>query len=124
MGGDLVEFDNSTPIYIQIMTILKKSIITGKILPGEKLPSTRELALKYNINPNTSSRVYKEMEREGVCFTKRGLGTFASESNDKIEEIRNEIASKLINDFIKGMSELGYTNEMLINIINNESEGK
>lgn len=119
-----MEFDNSIPIYVQIMNLLKKDIISGKISPGEKLPSTRELALKYSINPNTSGRIYKEMEREGVSFTKRGLGTFVTESNEKIEEIRKEMASELISNFIKGMTELGYTNEMLISIIKKESEGK
>ncbi|MCT4543339.1 MAG: GntR family transcriptional regulator [Vallitalea sp.] len=121
-----MEFNNSIPIYIQIIKLLKKEIVCGNITPGEKLPSTRELALKYNINPNTSSRIYKEMERENICFTKRGLGTFTTDSQEKIEAIRDEMATELTNNFINGMIELGYTYEMLISIIQDkkESEGK
>ncbi|MCT4686327.1 GntR family transcriptional regulator [Vallitalea sp.] len=119
-----MNFNNSIPIYMQIINELKKDIITGKLSPGEKLPSTRELAIKYSINPNTSGRIYKEMEREEITFTKRGLGTFVTESVSKIEQIRDDMAKDLINDFIKGMTELGYTNEMLISIIKKESEEK
>jgi DNA-binding transcriptional regulator YhcF (GntR family) len=107
---------------MQIINQLKKDIITGKLSPREKLPSTRELAIKYSINPNTSARIYKEMEREDITYTKRGLGTFVTESTSRIEQIRNDVAQNLINDFIKGMTELGYTNEMLISIIQKESE--
>lgn len=112
-----MEFDTSIPIYIQIIKFLKKDIVVGNLLPGEKLPSTRELALLYSINPNTSARIYKEMERDGICFTKRGLGTFVTESIENIEEFRALMANELINTFINGMIEIGYSNEELINII-------
>ncbi len=119
-----MEFDNSVPIYIQIIRLMKKDIITGKLKPGDKLPSTRELALKYSINPNTSGRIYKEMEREGITYSKRGLGTFITKSTEKINAISNEVADELIHHFIDGMTELGYTKDMLIDIIQQESEGQ
>lgn len=117
-----MDFDNSTPIYLQIITMLKKDIATGKLSPGEKLPSTRELAIEYGINPNTSGRIYKEMERDEITFTKRGLGTFVTESQMKINQIREDMAKDLINNFVNGMTELGYTKDMLIAIIKKESE--
>lgn len=117
-----MDFDNSTPIYLQIINIIKKDIITGKLSLGEKLPSTRELALKYGINPNTSGRIYKEMEREGITTTKRGLGTFVTESQSKIDQTREHMAKDLINNFLKGMTELGYTKDTLLSIIEKESE--
>lgn len=119
-----MEFDNSVPIYIQIIQLIKKDIITGKLKPGDKLPSTRELAMQYSINPNTSGRIYKEMERAGITYSKRGLGTFVTKSTKMINAIRNEIADELIHHFIEGMTELGYTKDMLIDIIQKESEGQ
>ena len=71
-----MEFENNIPIYIQVINQIKKDIITGKLPMGAKLPSTRELAVLYHINPNTAGRVYKEMELQNMCYTKRGLGTF------------------------------------------------
>ena len=47
------EFDNNIPIYIQLVEQLKKYIISGKILPGERLPSVRDFALQTKVNPNT-----------------------------------------------------------------------
>ena len=74
-----MEFENNIPIYIQVINQIKKDIITGKLPMGVKLPSTRELAVLYHINPNTAGRVYKEMELQNMCYTKRGLGTFVTE---------------------------------------------
>lgn len=117
-----MKFDTTTPIYIQVIQQIKRDIIIGSISPGEKLPSTRELALKYDINPNTAQRIYKEMEREEMCFTKRGLGTFVTEDKNKINTFREEMAHSLIQDFIKGMIDLGFSYDELIQIIEKNKE--
>ena len=67
-------------------------MIQGKLLLGEKLPSTRELALQYQINPNTAVRIYKEMEQQNMCFTKRGLGTFVTEESAVVTAMREAMA--------------------------------
>lgn len=113
-----MDFDNTVPIYIQIIEDLKKQIIKGTIQPGDKLPSTRELALKYDINPNTSQRIYREMELDKICFTKRGLGTFVTEDSSIVPKIKDELATKLTSNFIEGMKDLGYSKSDLIIIIN------
>ena len=71
-----MEYNSSLPIYLQAANSIKQDIVTGKLSPGARLPSVRDLAVEYTINPNTVSRVYKELEMEGVCFTRRGMGTF------------------------------------------------
>lgn len=45
-------FNNSVPIYLQIVSEIKKQIVSGKLVPGERIPSVRELALTYKVNPN------------------------------------------------------------------------
>ena len=57
-----MEYNTSQPIYLQVMDAIKRDIVTGKLQPGDKLPSVRDLAILYTINPNTVSRVYKELE--------------------------------------------------------------
>ena len=47
------EFDNNIPIYIQLVEHLKIYIISGKVSPGDRLPSVRELAMQTKVNPNT-----------------------------------------------------------------------
>lgn len=112
-----MEFDNNIPIYIQVINDIKKNIVMGHLRLGEKMPSGRDLALEYQINPNTANRIYKELEIEGLCFTKRGLGTFVTEDERKLKEIREDMARELIQTFIAGMKDLGFSLEEIIEII-------
>ena len=52
-----MNYNAEMPIYLQVIHDLKKKMIQGKILPGEKLPSNRELAVLYKINQNTAARI-------------------------------------------------------------------
>ena len=117
-----MNFNNNAPIYMQIMNLIKKDIILGKLALGEKVLSTREYAQNLNVNPNTMVRVFNELEREGVTFTKRGIGTFITESTEKVESMKKEMAEDIINNFINGMVELGFTMEDMINLIKNRLE--
>lgn len=112
-----MEFDNTIPIYIQVINDIKKDIINGVLSMGEKLPSGRDLALKYQINPNTANRIYKELEAEEICFTKRGLGTYVTEDSDKVKHIREGMAVLLLDNFIDGMGNLGFAKEEIFEIL-------
>jgi DNA-binding transcriptional regulator YhcF (GntR family) len=112
-----MEFDNNIPIYMQVINDIKKDIVNGNLALGEKLPSGRDLALKYKINPNTANRIYKEMEAEEICYTKRGLGTFVTEDKERLKSIREEMAGTLLLNFMEGMKHLGYTKEELIHLL-------
>ena len=115
-----MKFDTSLPIYRQVVTAVKKDIVSGKIPPGDKLPSGRDLAVQYTINPNTSAKVYQELEQEGICYTKRGLGTFVKEDLEMVTQLKSEMAEELIVYFLKNMEELGYTREEICSLIREE----
>ena len=89
-----MNYNAEIPIYLQVIHDLKKKMIQGKILPGEKLPSNRELAVLYKINQNTAARIYREMETHGYCYTKRGIGTFVMEEETMFETIKKEMDLK------------------------------
>ncbi len=112
-----MEFKNNTPIYLQVIDDIKHKIVLGGLKLGEKLPSTRELAVMYQINPNTAMRVYNEMEIMGLCFTKRGLGTFVTEDEEKLYSIKKEMAGDYVDAFIKGMKGLGIDKKEMIEYI-------
>lgn len=112
-----MSFNSNTPIYLQVIESIKKELVLGNLKPGDKLPSTRELAIQYSINPNTAARIYNEMELCQLCFTKRGLGTFVTESSEIIDAIKNDMATALITHFIDEMTELGYSYDELIQLI-------
>lgn len=116
-GGKFLEFKNNSPIYLQVIDDLKRRIVLGEILLGDKMPSTRELALQYQINPNTAVRVYNEMEGLGLVFTKRGLGTFVTEDVEKYNSIRRQMADSYVKHFMEGMSYIGFSKEEIIKCI-------
>jgi len=69
---------DATPIYAQLQRGLRAAIATGRLKPGDQLPTVRQLAVELRVNANTVSRVYVELERAGVIETKRGVGSFVS----------------------------------------------
>lgn len=112
-----MDFKNNIPIYLQVINDIKHKISVGELKLGEKLPSTRELAVKYQINPNTAVRVYSDMEGEGLCFTKRGLGTFVTEDEKKYLSVKKEMADEYVGEFINNMKGLGMSIEEMIELI-------
>ncbi|CAM3405996.1 MULTISPECIES: GntR family transcriptional regulator [Saccharibacillus] len=117
-----IEFDNRLPIYLQIMNDIKRQIVTGKLGPGEKMPSVRELASELKINPNTIQRTFQELEREGIAESRRGLGRFVTSEDEKIMSIKKEMASELLEHFIGGMRELGFDPEHIVQIVSESVE--
>jgi GntR family transcriptional regulator len=65
-----------TPIYAQLERGLRAAIATGRLRPGDQLPTVRQLAVDLQVNANTVARVYGELERAGVIETRRGVGSF------------------------------------------------
>ena len=86
-----MEYNTASPIYLQVINELKKRMVKGELKPGEKMPSNRELAVLFKVNQNTAARIYREMESMGLCYTKRGIGTFVSEEDDMISGLKKEI---------------------------------
>ena len=78
--ANIVSIDerDPTPIYAQVERGLRESIATGRLRPGDQLPTVRQLAVDLQVNANTIARVYAELERAGVIETKRGVGSFIS----------------------------------------------
>ena len=115
-----MNFDPMTPIWLQVATRLKQQIVTGELPPGSKLPGGRDLALQYGINPNTAARIYQEMEREGLCLTQRGLGTFVTENREAIAALREEMACQAVSRFLSDLAGLGLTRKDAIALIQKE----
>lgn len=117
-----MDYKANIPIYLQVIDDIKKRILTGEIKLGDKLPSTREHAVQYTVNPNTAARIYNELEQCGLCYTKRGLGTFVSEDVHLIDTLKAELSSEMIETFISGMTSLGFSKDEIINLIKNYHE--
>ncbi|MBQ9197745.1 MAG: GntR family transcriptional regulator [Clostridia bacterium] len=102
-----MRFKADIPIWMQLMNALETEIATGQRKPGEKLPGSRELAKQFDVNPNTAARVYQELEKKGLCQTRRGTGTFITEDEQMIFSLREEIAGEAVCQFLDVMETLG-----------------
>src|SRR5712692_11302612 len=78
MGMLAVDPRDATPIYAQLERGLRAAIATGRLRPGDQLPTVRQLAVDLRVNANTVARVYGELERDGVLETRRGVGSFVT----------------------------------------------
>ena len=90
-----MKFEKTQSIYLQIGDHVCENILSGTWNNGEKLPSTRELAIDVKVNPNTVVRTFRYLEDMGVILKKRGIGYFVT---DKAKDI---ILEKKREDFIK-----------------------
>ena len=112
-----IQFDKNTPIYIQIEEYIKLAIITGKYNPGEKIPSVREYATLFKINPNTINRSLLELEEQGFIKTQRTSGKYITEDVNVINKAKKEQINKTIKELINKMKELNVSNEEIIEMI-------
>lgn len=112
-----MEYNTGAPIYLQVINELKKKMVKGELKPGEKMPSSRDLAVEYKVNQNTAARIYREMEMQGWCFTRRGIGTFVSEEENMFRDLKKKMASELLKNFMHEMSGLGYKKDDIIDQI-------
>ena len=76
----LVNLDPSDarPLYLQIMDEVRRALMVGTLKPEDPVPSVRELASELVVNPRTVLQAYRELEREGVLYVRRGQGTFVA----------------------------------------------
>src|SRR5215469_10599624 len=68
--------ESEVPIYRQLVTQVVLAILSGDLKPGERLPSTRELARRFRVHPNTISAGYRQLVREGWAEYRHGSGVF------------------------------------------------
>jgi DNA-binding transcriptional regulator YhcF (GntR family) len=86
-----MEFKDKDAIYLQIAAYVSENILLGKWLPEQKIPSTRDLAIELEVNPNTVIRSYEFLQAQEVVVNKRGLGIFvATDGPQKIKAYRKE----------------------------------
>ena len=99
------------PLYEQIVEGVKKEISEGRLKPGQPLPSFRALAEGLLVSLITVKRAYEELERQGILYSKQGLGTFIAEAGiERHREVKRAEAERLMRESLAaalhaGMSE-------------------
>ncbi len=96
---------SEVPIYRQLVTQFVLAILSGDLRPGDKLPSTRELARRFAIHPNTVSAGYRQLEREGWAEHRHGSGVYVR-ANAEPPSTPEQILDQHIAGFFRAVREL------------------
>jgi len=111
----LIDPQSTKPIYEQIVEGIKADILNGILRAGEALPSIRQAAVSLRVNPNTVSRAYQELERQGVVTSAQGRGVFVSEdtpgySHQEMNTWRAQLSRLITEMRFRGVPEEEITN--------------
>ncbi len=109
--------DSSRPIYAQIAEQVRLDIISGLYQPGTKLSSVRELAAQAKVNPNTMQKALAELERSGLVHSMRTSGRFITEDTDMIKQMKEDLATDQIKEFLEKMSSMGFQPQDTLELI-------
>lgn len=104
-------FDSSRPIYLQLLDDFRTKIAGGEWAAGGRIDSVRDLALRYNVNPNTVQRSLSELERQGLCQVERSSGRSVTQDEERIMALKEEMAMEKLGPLIDQMKALGLSKE-------------
>lgn len=102
-----ITFDNNIPIYIQLVEYVKIYIMAGTFKSGEKIPSVRDFALTFKVNPNTMQKALTYLEEEGLIYTERTTGKYVTKDINVINKLKDEYALTLAKSYFLGMKKIG-----------------
>jgi len=109
---------NGSPIYRQIIQQIEYAILSGRLRPGDRLPTIRSLAVDLKANPNTIAKAYGELEIRGVLATQVGSGTYISDKKPVIEDDSlNRKLREVLSRFVQEMRDLGVEKRELVRLV-------
>src|SRR5262245_40691467 len=106
------------------MDAVRRALVVGTLRAEDPLPSVRELAAELVINPRTVSQAYQELEREGVIYVRRGLGTFVAPDIHPDRHERRALARGVAKRALTEARNNGLTADDLITIIRELAEAE
>lgn len=110
-----LDLKSGVPFYRQIIDQIKSAIATGRLGPGDRLPTVRQLAVNLSVNPNTVSRAYTELELTGLVETQMGSGTFVGTRQVQQDDVeRRRLLDQICQELLSRASSHGFTLDDLL----------
>tara|TARA_Y100001949_G_C15950474_1_gene314476 strand:+ start:496 stop:867 length:372 start_codon:yes stop_codon:yes gene_type:complete len=100
-----MEFKDNQAIYLQIAELFFENILSQKWLPGDRIPSVREMAVTVEVNPNTVMRTFTYLQDKGIIYNKRGIGYFVSDDGFELTKAlkKDDFVSQELPELFKAM---------------------
>lgn len=108
------DFAEGSPIWRQIAVRIKSDVAGGRLAPGEKIASVRDLAVQAGVNPNTMQRALAQLEQEGILRTERTSGRYVTEDAAVLEVLRGQLASGIIADLYRKLRAIGMDDDQIL----------
>lgn len=115
---DGMVFDENVPIYQQILTHIKRGIVSGSIQNNDELPSRRVLSSLLGVNPNTIQKAYRTLEEEGLIESHSGAKSYVILSELKIAKVKEELLADEIKKAVTALKQMGLSKDETIELIN------
>jgi len=107
------------PVFQQLIDQVKQAMVSGVLSPGDKLPTVRECAADLLINPNTVQKAYQELIREGLIYSRKGMGNFVAPFGDERQKtMRQAELQRLLDAFWTEARLSGYSKQEIRELIN------
>ena len=120
MGND------TEPLFLQITRLIQDQIMDGELKPGQRAPSTNELATFHSINPATARKGLTLLVEAGVLEKRRGIGMFVTEGAREriVGKRREDFAGDYIAPLIDEAVRLNYARTELHDLIDRVAESR
>jgi len=113
-----IDADSGIPIYRQIADALRFRILSGRLAPGDRMPSIRDLCSSLRVNPATVNKAYRELELDGWLVTRRGLGTFVADSPPLSDSrAARDLLAASLDELAARAARLGLSEDELVRLV-------
>ncbi len=116
------QFRNDRQIWLQLVDVLTRRIVSGQYPAGVRVPSVRDLAAEAGVNPNTMQRALASLEEIGLLTSQRNTGRYVTQDVDLITAKREALAESELAVFCEKMRQLGFTAEEMAQLLKSKGE--
>ena len=118
-----LDLKSGVPFHRQIVDQIRYGIASDRLMPGEQLPTVRELAVNLQVNPNTVRKAYSELEILGILDTQQGTGTFVSDQQVEIGEAEKQrMLGQICDELVARGHQYGFTLKEIVTHLNRRLE--
>lgn len=105
-----IDFRSGIPVYVQVVEQVQEFIARGELVPGDQLPTVRQLASELRVNFNTIARAYRMLDEAGLISTQQGRGTYIMEpvTGERSKFLKTRSLEDQIVGFIESIKQQGY----------------
>ncbi len=109
--------NGDSPIYLQILSYIKRGIVAGQIVDNDELPSRRVLSALLGVNPNTIQKAYRMLEDEQLISSRSGAISYMTLDEVKTQQVSEELLKSDILNVLTATRQMGISKTEVLALI-------